>query len=275
MSKLIPHVTGLRLNLVGALAVGLALGGCSWFSKDEPKAANPRVDATDPKAPYPKLASVPDKRPDTTTPAQRLQIQEGLMADRDNARHVDGPVAGQDNRPIATTDPKADIKPTVFMPPTAAEVAQRQAMAERNAAIQAQQAANRPPPRQLELSVGRDGFVTGIAFAPDATTLPPGSGRTIVNIAELHRAVGGKIRIVGHSVTAALDADPAQDRAKKMAQAEARARAVAGGLISLGVKADDIRLVSMGDSQPVGPKGDASKDAQNSRVTVFIEGAKR
>lgn len=275
MSKLKPHLTGFRANLVGALVASLALGGCSWFSKDEPKAETRRVSPSDPNAPYPNLSSVPDKRPDTTTPAQRLQIQEGLMADRANARHVDGPIAGQETKPTVTTDPKANVRPTVFTPPSAAEIAQRQAMAERQAAIQAQQRANQPPPRRLELSVGPGGFVANIQFAPDATGLPPGSGRTVVNIAELHRAVGGKIRLVGHSVTANLDADPAQDRQKKMAQSEARARAIAGGLISLGVKPEDIQLVSMGDSQPVAPKGDATADARNSRVAVFIDGARR
>ncbi len=87
-----------RLLAMGALLAGLvAVSGCSWVRDvtgwgDEDDASRPQPPGT--KQPYPNLATVPNKTPQTGTTRERLQIEEGLLADRQNARYVAGPTAG-------------------------------------------------------------------------------------------------------------------------------------------------------------------------------------
>lgn len=91
------------------LAAVLALSGCSsvpdalnpvewyegttdtvggWFSDEEPQteaAADSSVDGKD----FPNLASVPERPTPSTTADERAKIQQGLVADRNNARYTD------------------------------------------------------------------------------------------------------------------------------------------------------------------------------------------
>ncbi|MGH7004975.1 MAG: hypothetical protein ACREIP_13595, partial [Alphaproteobacteria bacterium] len=65
--------------------------------------------------PYPNLASVPNRTPNTGTTRERLQIEEGLLADRTNARHVTGPAAGED-RPSALPPERDTGRPAIIDP---------------------------------------------------------------------------------------------------------------------------------------------------------------
>ena len=74
--------------------------------------------------------------------------------------------------------------------------------------------------------------------------------------------------MVGHSVT-----DKGVDAATKRNRSIARANVVAQGLINLGVPREQIGLAVLGASRP--RYRDAARDGQNSRVDIFIQGAKR
>ena len=70
--------------------VTLDLAACSFFTEEEPLA--PRITAlqtleSDPA--YPNLASVPDQAPLPSSRVQRLDLEQGLAADRDNATYTD------------------------------------------------------------------------------------------------------------------------------------------------------------------------------------------
>lgn len=217
-------------GLVGAvvLACALALGACS--SNGDKKATKPEADkkAEAPGAdkPYPNLASVPDKQPKTSTARQRMKIQEGLLADRANARHVDGPVAGRNSQTASvTTLPPQTVKREVITPPTADEVRRRTFAARRQTAInRALKKIGNP------LRVQRGGYLATVRFPPDSSALPTGSGKVIVQVSQLHRIAGGRIRVVG--------------RGANSAAAAAKAKAVANGLVQLGVSPDRIGLVA-------------------------------
>ena len=91
-----------------ALAGVVALGACSSLSsKDKAK------DVPGAKKPFPKLATVPDKKPKVATERQRMRIQEGLFSDRRNARYLEGggPKAGYGKAPdkVTTADVRAQI----------------------------------------------------------------------------------------------------------------------------------------------------------------------
>lgn len=53
----------------------------------EEVAAKPRIQAADKPTSFPNIAAQPDPRQLTTTDSQRREIRDGLVADRDNARH--------------------------------------------------------------------------------------------------------------------------------------------------------------------------------------------
>lgn len=238
-----------------ALAVSLIVGvaGCSWVrgSSDKKTAAKP-VPGADKK--YPNLATVPDKRPDAGSQRQRLKIIEGLQSDRQNSRYVDdGPVAGKTN----TATGGANVKTQVFTPGTF--------VASGNRAT----GPRRPAPPRPALRIRQGGYVVTITFPGGGTALPAGSGSTVVQVAELYRWSGGtKLLVVGHSVT-----DKNVDAATKRNRSIARANVVAQGLINIGVPREQIGLAALDGTRP--RYRDAARDGQNSRVDIFIQGAKR
>ncbi len=246
----------LSIGTIGRAALALALiatvGGCSWFRSSDSKTANKPVPGADKK--YPNLSTVPDKRPDPGTSRQRLKIIEGLYADRQNARYIDdGPVAGRTN----TATGGSNVKTQVFTPGTFVATGNTGG-----------RTARRAPPRPA-LRIRQGGYVVTITFPNGSTTLPPGSGSTVVQVAELYRWSGGtKILVVGHSMTAAsIDATTKRNRSI------ARANVVAQGLINLGVPREQIGLAVLDGTRP--RYREAAQDGRNSRVDIFIQGAKR
>ncbi|HEY7610937.1 MAG TPA: OmpA family protein [Alphaproteobacteria bacterium] len=214
-----------RWAATGALlAALLAASGCSWVRDvtgwgEEDEARRPQPPGI--QRPYPNLATVPSKTPSTGTTRERLQIEEGLLADRQNARHVSGPVAGPD-RP-SSLPPEPPTRTTIIDP-----------SARRAPAASPRTAAATPPaPRP-----GPGGAIGSIAYAPGSAALPEGSGRIIVRAAEFQRRLGGTIVVVGHAAKAE------GDDAARRALAQQRATNIANGLLNLGVQRDQIRAVA-------------------------------
>ncbi|MCW5771488.1 MAG: OmpA family protein [Rhodospirillaceae bacterium] len=207
--------------LLGALATG---AGCTWVREQTGMGSSDEAKRPDPPGlgkPYPNLATVPNKTPDTGTTRERLRIEEGLLADRQNARHVAGPVAGEER--TSPVPPEAGTRTTIINPPSPGE--------RRTAAA----------PGQPQ----RGGPIGSINYPKGTASLPEGSGRMIVRAAEAQRRFGGTIIVVGHAAASEGDA------AARKALATRRATTVANGLLNLGVERDKIR---------VGPgAGDASR----------------
>ncbi len=67
------------------LFVAMTLAGCSVFGGDEPPTAEGDGE-------YPNLAEVPE-RPDVESFEEKAELEEGLRADRQNARYSEGPLA--------------------------------------------------------------------------------------------------------------------------------------------------------------------------------------
>lgn len=211
-----------RWAAAGALLLAvLATSGCSWVRDltgwGEDEAARPQPPGA--QQPYPNLATVPNRTPNTGTTRERLQIEEGLLADRQNARHVSGPVAGPDRPSSLPPDPGT---PTTIIDPN------RRVPAEPRAAAAAPQTPQAP-------RLGPGGSVGSITYRPGSASLPEGSGRTIVRAAEFQRRFGGTIAVVGHA------AKSEGDDAARRALAQQRANNVANGLLNLGVQREQIR----------------------------------
>ena len=214
-----------RWAATGALLAALvAVSGCSWVRDvtgwGEEEAKRPQPPGL--QQPYPNLATVPNKTPATGTTRERLQIEEGLLADRQNARHVSGPVAGLD-RP-SSLPPERGTRTTIIDP-------NRRPAAEPRTAAATPQAPQAPQAPRL----GPGGAIGSIAYGPGSASLPEGSGRTIVRAAEFQRRLGGTIVVVGHA------AKSEGDEATRRALAQQRANNVANGLLNLGVQRAQIR----------------------------------
>ncbi len=231
----------MRVQGLGRLVAGSALlalvGGCSWVDRQLGTGPSTAPGASQP---YPNLASVPDRPPDAGTTRQRLEIEQGLLADRANARHVAGPVAAEERPDSLPETGRARL--TIIDPrapaPRPADGEQRTAAA--------------PDPSRL----GPGGAVGSVPFRSGSTALSEGSGRMIVRAAELQRRIGGTVVVVGHS------AKSEGDDAARRATAEARARTVANGLLNLCVADDRIRVAT----------GDGRVD--DSRADLAITGAR-
>ena len=211
----------IRWAATGTLLAALLAGaGCSWVRDvtgwgEEDEAKRPQPPGI--QQPYPNLATVPNKTPATGTTRERLQIEEGLLADRQNARHVSGPVAGPDRPSSLAPEPRTR---TTIIDPSA-----------RRAPAEPRTAAATPPAQRP----GPGGAVGSITYAPGSAALPEGSGRTIVRAAEFQRRLGGTIVVVGHA------AKSEGDDAARRTLAQQRATNIANGLFNLGVQRDQIR----------------------------------
>ncbi len=184
--------------LAAALA---AVGACASPEKGEAPGAD---------KPFPKLATVPDK-PEGETRRQRMQIQEGLFADRRNARYLEGggPRAGYAGAPDKVTD--SDVRAEIFRPGSAREEARV---------------------RTVDgVRLVRSGFIAAVSFRGKSTALPPGSGRKIVRIAQVQNLLNSTLTLIGRAA-----------RGEAAAAALARAQAVKTGLTTMGVPANKIRV---------------------------------
>jgi len=188
------------------ILVGIAtLSACSTQSSKEKGQDVPGAQNS-----FPKLASVPDKTPDAATERQRMTIQEGLFADRRNARYLEdgGPRAGYGS--VSDKVTTADVRAQIINPGRPGAGAARTVDGVR---------------------MVRSGFVAAVRFAKGSTSLPAGSGRTIVRIAQLQRVLQSTITVVGRAAAG-----------EASAAALARARIVANGLLTLGVPDEKVRV---------------------------------
>ncbi|MCY4394284.1 MAG: hypothetical protein OXC10_04025 [Rhodospirillaceae bacterium] len=215
-----PKMPLLRTTKFAALIAAVAvLGACSSAEKAEIPGAD---------KPFPKLATVPDK-PEAESQRQRMQIQEGLFADRRNARYLEGggPTAGYGKAPDKVTE--SDVRAEIFRPGSAkAETKVRVVDGVR---------------------MVRSGFVAAVTFASKATSLPQGSGRKIVRLAQVQNVLKSTLTVIGRA-----------GKGETAETALARARAVANGLVTLGVPSGKIRVRKGGGSA--------------SRVDIYMSGGR-
>ena len=196
-----------RMQLAALVAALAALGACSSPEKGKVPGAD---------KPFPKLATVPGK-PAVDTQRQRMQIQEGLFADRRNARYLEGggPRAGYDKAPDEVTD--SDVRAEIVRPGSARQEAKV---------------------RTVDgVRLVRSGFIAAVAFDGKATALPSGSGRKIVRIAQIQNLLKSTLTLIGRAA-----------KGESAETALARAQAVAGGLTTMGVPAGKIRVRKGGGS---------------------------
>ena len=114
------------------IGVTLALSGCSWVPDwANPMTAYDSIFSDDPAPPvpasaeekqlatqqsggtFPNVGSVPDKAPKTASAAERQQVLQGLVADRQNAKYTDSTTAAAGQQVASAPPPPPIIAPSV------------------------------------------------------------------------------------------------------------------------------------------------------------------
>jgi outer membrane protein OmpA-like peptidoglycan-associated protein len=263
-----------------ALAGSVALGGCSsWFKSDsgekivEPEKADAKPGAgSDDKAAtqkadndgFPNLADVP-KRPPVTPPDQRIIIEEGLLADRANARYTQQQPRWQTDtgsNGAATSTAAGAARPPVD---SKMQSAPREPVSEVEVGADNQVASAANP-----ATAGAAAQIGTIAFAENSAALPPSATAELEEIATAYKASGGSLRVVGHTSGRQRAADPEKDKLAKFDLSLARANAVAAALAKLGVDRSKIVTAGRGDTEPAAPP-DGARTAEGARVDVFLD----
>lgn len=253
----------------GLKSVASALNPFNWFGDEEPdykagktvvpdKPGSPDAKGDDQRPP---LSSVPD-RPRRLTSARakaaRKEIQNGLAADADNARHTEEALrAAQQGDSDAA---KSHERIQAMNPPAPAAVSP--------GAVPAS-----APPRQASLTPNGSMHTVQVAtiyFADGSARLTNLDRQVVRQVAAVARRTRGIVRVIGHSSVGAATNDSKQKDGNYKVSLK-RAEAVAAELRRNGVPAGQVRVSARGDSEPVYLETAATGAAGNRRAEVYLD----
>ncbi len=110
-----------------------------------------------------------------------------------------------------------------------------------------------------------------IYFAGGSAKINADGRNALHRVADLHKQRGGVIRVVGHASNRTSEVSAEQHELINFNISYKRARAVADELISHGVAADKVVVISRSDSEPAYHEWMPSGEAGNRRAEVFID----
>jgi outer membrane protein OmpA-like peptidoglycan-associated protein len=266
------------------LAVSL-LAGCTVFAEDEPEPATIQAETDD--AAFPAVGSVPDAAPEVSTTAEeRAAITEELMQDNAAANDPDAVYTQIETPPpVATTTPSAlpaipGATGSALPPVPAASIAAPGYYAtEYSAGGQV----------AVDYSV-LDGYGGGpyasatgyygagapgqpvalIYFAHGSAALSAADRRIIGEVAQLQKAQGGVIRIVGHASMRTGNASPQSHEDANYRMSLARANAIAEALMREGLRSENVQAAAQGSAVPVYYEFTPTGEAGNRRAEIYL-----
>jgi flagellar motor protein MotB len=113
--------------------------------------------------------------------------------------------------------------------------------------------------------------VATIQFADGSARLDADARQVLGQVAKLQGEKGGTLRIIGHASMRTKPMDPERHAKVNEGIAIARANAVAGQLVRLGVKRDAIVVSARGDTEPAYYEVMGTGEAGNRRAEIYIE----
>jgi outer membrane protein OmpA-like peptidoglycan-associated protein len=109
-----------------------------------------------------------------------------------------------------------------------------------------------------------------IYFREGSSSLSSDDREVLKQIAEIHRASGGVVHVVGHASMRTTSLDYARHQEANQRVSEARAQAVARQLMRYGVPEGAIQWSGAGSSQPLYSEAMPSGEAANRRAEVYL-----
>lgn len=109
-----------------------------------------------------------------------------------------------------------------------------------------------------------------VYFGIGSTTLGGADRQVLRQIADLQRAYGGVVRIVGHASSRTENMPMDQHRKTNTDVAAARAKAVAEQLVRYGVRPLFVQIAGVSDTQPLYPEFMPAGEAANRRAEVYL-----
>jgi outer membrane protein OmpA-like peptidoglycan-associated protein len=115
------------------------------------------------------------------------------------------------------------------------------------------------------------GQPVGLVYFGIGSTQLGGNDRSVLRqIADLQRAYGGVIRIVGHASSRTENMSMDKHQQTNVSIAEARAKAVALQLVRFGVRPLFVQIAGASDSQPLYPEIMPAGEAANRRAEIYL-----
>ncbi len=219
---------------------------------------------------YPNLATVPDAPSSGMSPNQRLIIEEGLLADRENAQYIAGPPPKMLPQPGGQmpASPSAPVASTE-LPPAQEDVGtwgavQGSSGGSEGAGVSGNSeptATANNPAQQAALPPGEQVMLVSIRFPEGSAQAPAQVDQVLQQVAMIQKQEDAFLRVVGHT---------GADAADKAALSAERAEVIASRLRKFGAEAGKVIVEGAGDGKPVTQGGDAEARRQNNRVEIFM-----
>lgn len=122
-----------------------------------------------------------------------------------------------------------------------------------------------------QLTTTPGGRPVGLVYFGIGSTALGGADRQVLRqIADLQRAYGGVVRIVGHASSRTENMPMDQHRKTNSDVAAARAKAVAEQLVRYGVRPLFVQIAGVSDTQPLYPEFMPAGEAANRRAEIYL-----
>ncbi|MEX2199777.1 MAG: OmpA family protein [Dongiaceae bacterium] len=266
------------------VAVSL-LAGCTVFAEDEPEPATIQAETDD--SAFPAVGSVPDAAPElSTTAEERAEITEELMLDNAAANNPDAVYLEIETPPPAATTTSSAL-PAIpgatgnSLPPVpAASLAAPGYYATEYSAsgrvavdysVLDGYGGNPYASAAGYYGAGAAGQpVALIYFGHGSAALSAADRRIIGEVAQLQKAQGGVIRIVGHASMRTANADPRSHEEANYRMSLARANAIAEALMREGLRAESVQIAAQGSADPEYYEFTPTGEAGNRRAEIYL-----
>jgi outer membrane protein OmpA-like peptidoglycan-associated protein len=243
----------------------------TWFQDDEP------AQGVAAKKDYPKLSSVPSRPSTPSLETQQAKIQQGLIADQQNARYSDTQVRREADRRRATGSAVRQVPPPIARsavpPPPVARRANTQVAAIPAAPLVPSVPRSVPTARQAAPSMGQAGQMVKIAtiyFGNNSKQLQDDDLSILRQIAAVQRNTGAIIRIVGHASSRGKAVDLVRRAKINYTVSLDRAKAIAAVLVGMGVPEKSLQVGGAGDSAPIYAENTVAGEAANRRAELYL-----
>jgi len=152
------------------------------------------------------------------------------------------------------------------LPPVAPPAAERAAVANITSLRPSEQA-----PLAPAAPIARGQLVGVIQFLDGSSRLDARDRRILSDVLLLQRQRGGVIRLIGHASQRRDLPDPVAHRVTKFERSLARANSVALAMLDLGADREALEIFAAADSEPLYDESEATGEAGNRRVEIFLE----